>query len=192
MPYVSHIPVGRIVMTWIWSFSCDVSMKNVLKFVWLFSGIVWLYVQMSIWQPCAALFRNIPILWVRAQNACESNIRQYALPQLSLALCRLTQRYTVIVRAIGRKNIGPACHVARMVRTRTVHRVLVGKQQGKNHIERQSVDGTIILKLTWVSYSQEVLYWEESDCDVEGKGASMEQNLYLEEVFMHHTTEKTS
>jgi hypothetical protein len=31
MPYVPLIPVGRIVMTWIWSFSCDVNMKNVLK-----------------------------------------------------------------------------------------------------------------------------------------------------------------
>jgi hypothetical protein len=30
-----------------------VSMKNVLKFVWLFSGIAWLYIQMSIWQPCS-------------------------------------------------------------------------------------------------------------------------------------------
>jgi hypothetical protein len=36
MPYVPLIQVGRIVMTWIWSFSCDVSMKNVLKFVWVF------------------------------------------------------------------------------------------------------------------------------------------------------------
>jgi hypothetical protein len=24
-------------MTWIWSFSCDVNMKSILKFVWLFS-----------------------------------------------------------------------------------------------------------------------------------------------------------
>jgi hypothetical protein len=53
--YVPLIPVERIVMTWIWSFLCDVSMKNVLKFVWFFlaffSSIVWLYIQMSIWQP---------------------------------------------------------------------------------------------------------------------------------------------
>jgi hypothetical protein len=48
MPYVPLIPVGKIVRTWIWSFSCAVSMKNVLKFVWLFSGIAWLYIQMSI------------------------------------------------------------------------------------------------------------------------------------------------
>jgi hypothetical protein len=32
MPYVPFIPVGRIVMTWIWGFSCNVSMKNILKF----------------------------------------------------------------------------------------------------------------------------------------------------------------
>ena len=36
MPYVPLIPLGRIVMTWIWSFSCDVSMKDILKFVWIF------------------------------------------------------------------------------------------------------------------------------------------------------------
>jgi hypothetical protein len=34
-------------------------MKNVLTFVWLFFGffvsIVWLYIQMSIWQPCLKL-----------------------------------------------------------------------------------------------------------------------------------------
>jgi len=36
MPDVPLISVGRIVMTWIWSFSCDVSMKNILKFVGLF------------------------------------------------------------------------------------------------------------------------------------------------------------
>jgi hypothetical protein len=33
MLYVPLIPVGTIVMTWIWSFSYDVSRNNVLKFV---------------------------------------------------------------------------------------------------------------------------------------------------------------
>jgi hypothetical protein len=32
------VPVGRIVMTWIWRFSCDVSTKNVLKYVWIIFG----------------------------------------------------------------------------------------------------------------------------------------------------------
>ena len=36
MVYVPLIPVGRLVITWIWSFSCDVSTKNILKFVWFF------------------------------------------------------------------------------------------------------------------------------------------------------------
>ena len=36
MPYVTIISVGRRVMTWI--FSCDLSMKNMLKFVWLIFG----------------------------------------------------------------------------------------------------------------------------------------------------------
>jgi hypothetical protein len=33
---VPLIPVGTTVMTWIWSFACDVSMKNILKIVWPF------------------------------------------------------------------------------------------------------------------------------------------------------------
>jgi hypothetical protein len=43
-------------MTWNWSYSYDVSMKNVLKFVWILFGLFtcndWFYIQMSIWQPC--------------------------------------------------------------------------------------------------------------------------------------------
>ena len=35
MPDVPIKSVGRIVMTWIWNFSCDLSMKKILKFVWL-------------------------------------------------------------------------------------------------------------------------------------------------------------
>jgi len=33
MPYVPLIPMGRIVINWIWSFYCDVSMKIILKFI---------------------------------------------------------------------------------------------------------------------------------------------------------------
>ena len=46
MPHVPFIPVRRIVMAWIWSFSCDVSMKDILKLVWLFfgGGFVYLFV----------------------------------------------------------------------------------------------------------------------------------------------------
>ena len=41
MPHVPLIPVGRTVMTWIWSFSCDVSMKDILNLVWIFFAVVW-------------------------------------------------------------------------------------------------------------------------------------------------------
>ena len=70
-----------------------------------------------------------------------------------------------------------------MVWTSIVHWVLVGKQQGKNHAERLNVDGTILLTYTWIIYSESSV---ESDCDVQGKGASMEQNLYLEGVHAPH------
>ena len=38
MPHVPLIPVGRIVMTWTWSFSCDLNIKIYLKCVRLCSG----------------------------------------------------------------------------------------------------------------------------------------------------------
>jgi hypothetical protein len=53
-----------------------------------------------------------------------------------------------------------------MVRTKTVHCVLVGKQQGKNHAGRLSVDGAIILKWTFsgISLQQRVKgrLWKET------------------------------
>jgi len=38
IPYVPLTPMGRVVMTSFRSFACDGSMKNILKFVWLFWG----------------------------------------------------------------------------------------------------------------------------------------------------------
>ena len=70
-----------------------------------------------------------------------------------------------------------------MVWTRIVHCVLVGKQQGKDHADRLNVDGTILLKYIWIIYSQDSV---ESDCNVEGKGASVEQNSYLEGLHAPH------
>jgi hypothetical protein len=39
-----------------------------------------------------------------------------------------------------------AGHVTRMGERRGVHRVLVGKPEGKNHLENPRVDGRIILR----------------------------------------------
>ena len=78
----------------------------------------------------------------------------------------------------------PGYHVARMVWTRAVHCVLVGKQQGKNHADRLNVEGTILLKYIWIIYSQDSV---ESDCDVEGKGL-LWNKIHTLKVFMHHTT----
>ena len=34
MPYVQIIPAAKVVMIWIWSFSSNVSMKNILKLIY--------------------------------------------------------------------------------------------------------------------------------------------------------------
>jgi hypothetical protein len=39
-------------------------------------------------------------------------------------------------------------HVARMGKRRGAYRVLLGKPEGKNHLEDQGVDGSVILK--WI------------------------------------------
>jgi hypothetical protein len=66
MPYVALIPVGKIVTTCSWSFSCDLSMKNVLKFcLVLLSGKGG---GASLWY-CLALQPNVDLstLWEMCQ-----------------------------------------------------------------------------------------------------------------------------
>ena len=53
-----------------------------------------------------------------------------------------------IVRAIKSRRMRWAGHVARVEKGRDVHKVLVGKPEGKNHWGDQDVDGRIILK--WI------------------------------------------
>jgi hypothetical protein len=52
------------------------------------------------------------------------------------------------VRVIKSRRMRWAGHVARMGEGRGVHRVLVGKPEGKNHWGDRDVDGRIILK--WI------------------------------------------
>jgi hypothetical protein len=47
----------------------------------------------------------------------------------------------VIIRHIKARRMRWAGHVARMGEERKVYRVLVGKPEGKNHLEDQGVDG---------------------------------------------------
>ena len=51
------------------------------------------------------------------------------------------------VLAIETRRIRRAGHVARMEERRDVYRVLVGKLEGKNHLEDLGVDGRI---LRWI------------------------------------------
>ena len=59
-----------------------------------------------------------------------------------------------ILRVIKSRRMRWAGHVARMEEGRGVHKVLVGKPEGKNHWEDQDVDGRIILR--WI-----LRKWEE-------------------------------
>ena len=51
-----------------------------------------------------------------------------------------------IVRVIKSRRMRWVGHVARMEEERGVHKVLVGKHEGKNHWGDQDVDGRIILR----------------------------------------------
>jgi hypothetical protein len=53
-----------------------------------------------------------------------------------------------IIRQIKSRRMRWAAHVAHMGEGRNVYRVLVGKPEGKNHLEDQSVDGRIGSKWT--------------------------------------------
>jgi hypothetical protein len=53
-----------------------------------------------------------------------------------------------IIRQIESRRMRWAGHVARMGEGRNVHRVLMGKPEGKNRLEDQSVDGRMGSKCT--------------------------------------------
>jgi hypothetical protein len=58
-----------------------------------------------------------------------------------------------IIRQIKSRRIRWAGHVARMGEGRNVYRVLVGKREGKDHLEDQGIDGRMASKWTlrrWV------------------------------------------
>jgi len=62
-----------------------------------------------------------------------------------------------IVRVIKLRRMRWAGHVARMGERRDVYRVLVGKPEGKNHVEDPGVDGRIILR--WIFRKWNVRVW---------------------------------
>jgi hypothetical protein len=53
-----------------------------------------------------------------------------------------------IIRQIKSRRMRWVGHVARMGERRNVYRVLVGKPEGKNHLENQGVDGRMGTKWT--------------------------------------------
>ena len=61
-----------------------------------------------------------------------------------------------IVRVIKSRRLRWAGHVARMEEGRGVHKVLVGKAEGKNDWGDQDVDGSIILR--WIFRKWEGLW----------------------------------
>jgi hypothetical protein len=62
-----------------------------------------------------------------------------------------------ILRVIKSRRMRWAGHVASMGEGRGVHRVLVGKPEGKNHWGDQGVDGRIILR--WIFRTCGVRVW---------------------------------
>jgi len=52
----------------------------------------------------------------------------------------------IIVRVVKSRRIRWAGHEARMEERKSVYRVLVGKSEGKNHLEDPGIDSRIILK----------------------------------------------
>jgi hypothetical protein len=65
-----------------------------------------------------------------------------------LDLGTLTDGRPNMVRVINLRRMRWAWHVAHMGESRGVHRILVGKPEGKNHLEDPRVDGRIILR--WI------------------------------------------
>jgi hypothetical protein len=53
-----------------------------------------------------------------------------------------------IIRVIKSRRLRWAGHMARMGERRGAYRALVGKREGRNHLEDSGVDGRIILK--WI------------------------------------------
>jgi len=62
-----------------------------------------------------------------------------------------------IVRVIKSRRMRWAGHVVRMVENRGVYRVLVGKPEGKNHLEDQGLHGRILLN--WIFRKWNVGVW---------------------------------
>jgi len=74
-----------------------------------------------------------------------------------------------IVRVIKSRRMSWAEHVARIGERRGVYRVLVGKPEGKNHLEDTGVNGRIILRcilrncdvggVDWIDLAQDRDRW---------------------------------
>ena len=66
-----------------------------------------------------------------------------------------------IIRVIKSRRMRWAGHVARMGERRGLCRVLVGRPEGKSHLEEPDIDGSIILR--WISKKWDVGFWTGSN-----------------------------
>jgi hypothetical protein len=74
-----------------------------------------------------------------------------------------------IIRQIKLRRMRWAGHVARMGEERKMYKVLVGKPKGKNHLEDQGVDGSILSEwillrrlggdVVWIQLAQNKGHW---------------------------------
>jgi hypothetical protein len=74
-----------------------------------------------------------------------------------------------IMRAIKSRRMRWARHVARMGERRGVYKVLVGKPEGKNHLEDPGVGGRITVK--WIFRKWDVAVWTGSSWLRTGTGS---------------------
>jgi hypothetical protein len=73
-----------------------------------------------------------------------------------------------IVRMIKSRRMRWAGRVARMGERRSVYRILVGKYEGKSHLEDPGVDGRVILR--WIFRKLDVEVWTGLDRVGSGQG----------------------
>ena len=121
---------------------------------------------------------GVPVFQVYCLRMCEARITRNCFPMAQLqnsaklkcesnqeVLYLLTQKNYLysspnIIRVIKSRRMRWAGHVARTGERRGLYRVLVGKPEGKNHLEDPGVDGRIILR--WTHRKWDMRAWTRS------------------------------
>ena len=97
---------------------------------------------------CTCSVNKVVILFL--QFITVINMSLLLLLLLLVLLLLFSDLYSIpnILRVVQSRRMKSAGHVACMVKGRVVHRVVVGKPEGKNHWGDPDVDGRIILR--WI------------------------------------------